>query len=81
MQEQLKAMEDQARKLVEEITVKRGKKRKAEKEKKPEKHLSSVKEVHNCHITNKKQWRSSFSLEKLHTGFRKQTSLRLTLRH
>jgi len=48
MQEQLKAMEDQVRMLIEEITVKRGKKRKAEKDKKKkskEKHLSSVKEV------------------------------------
>jgi hypothetical protein len=53
---QLKAMQDQMRKLVEESTVKRGKKRKEEKEKKkkkkPEKHLSSVKEVRSSVVND-----------------------------
>jgi hypothetical protein len=56
MQEQLEGMEDQVRKLIEEIIVKRGKKRKAEKEekkkKKAEKHLSSVKEVHSSVVND-----------------------------
>nr|CAD7396195.1 unnamed protein product [Timema poppensis] len=49
LQEQLKAMQDQMRKLVEESTVKRGKKKKDEKEKKkkkkPDKHSGAVKDV------------------------------------
>jgi bromodomain-containing protein 4 len=53
---QLKAMQDQMRKLVEESTVKRGKKKKEEKEKKkkkkPEKHLSSVKEVRSSVVND-----------------------------
>ncbi|KDR13641.1 Homeotic protein female sterile [Zootermopsis nevadensis] len=56
LQEQLKAMQDQMRKLVEESTVKRGKKKKEEKEKKkkkkPEKHLSSVKEVRSSVVND-----------------------------
>ncbi|XP_066999162.2 bromodomain-containing protein 2 isoform X2 [Anabrus simplex] len=49
LQEQLKAMQDQMRKLVEESTVKRGKKKKEEKEKKKkkktDKHVGSVKDA------------------------------------
>ncbi|XP_069676900.1 homeotic protein female sterile isoform X3 [Periplaneta americana] len=56
LQEQLKAMQDQMRKLVEESTVKRGKKKKEEKEKKkkkkPEKHLSGVKEVRSSVVND-----------------------------
>lgn len=58
---QLKAMQDQMRKLVEESTVKRSKKKKEEKEipivnkkkkKKPEKHLTGVKDLNSSLVND-----------------------------
>ncbi|GLH14085.1 Homeotic protein female sterile [Gryllus bimaculatus] len=56
LQEQLKAMQDQMRRLVEESTSKRGKKKKEEKEKKkkkkPDKHVGGVKDARSALVND-----------------------------